>query len=177
MATIANIFANLLSLPITMSDLAISETKNKLGDTVIMMNNELVTLQRVNRDYIEVIRRGDRETTAFMAQQIHSLDFFLPESGVYLINGRYSYLQKVAKRQWKKSFTWDIYTLSHTDSADDVHQLYGQTPITMYQDHNRWIWYNDLKVARVNSNGSYELINPHFKFEVEEFLLSQKVRK
>lgn len=164
-------FSTLLEIPAGHGDLIWSEVKNKIVGTYIIINGKLMFLSRVDRTGIEVSTSEDH--IIMEGHKIDSIQYYLPDSGCYKFRGEYEYLQKVAKRQWKKSFSWSYYAMSNRRSEEDVFELFGQSPVSMFKRGNL-IFYNRLQVASLKQGEEPTITVPDFRTEVYEFLNKEK---
>lgn len=170
MSSIIDHLSAFMELPRSQGDLVLNESRSKLTDTFIVINDRPMFLNKVNVDYLEVHRSMDDRAEAMGGNDIKTLAFFLPESGCYMVNGNYEYLQKIAKRQWKRSFSWEYYSLSNSYSANDALQLFNQKPVSMFV-RNGALWYNNLKIAEFEEGRPPEILFPEFANEVNAYLM------
>lgn len=167
MPTLLSHLSNILDIPVSFSDIIVNESRNKLVGTYMIVNKKLYHVTRFDHNALECY--DARDGFNFSGGDIYSLEYYLPESGCYFIGGTYKYLQKISKRQWKKSFSWSYYTLSNRTGETDVFRLFEQSPVSMYMIDN-YVFYRTLHLATKDKKGKFTLHVPSMKYELDNFL-------
>lgn len=135
----------------------VSELKQKLIDTYIFVNNQLVEVLGLNGDVLHIAYDRDNEKTNMISinsTSDYNLKVFTPPTGVYLFQGWPFYMSKSVKKIYKKSFYPDsIHLQPVIDNFPsrltiDYHQLAGQKPLTFYQIGSN-IYYKQLCIGQV----------------------------
>lgn len=155
-------FADLMQLPV---EIAINEAKSKLTETYIFVNKELYYVIQIGANSLILTSRDSESTIVMDGTKIESLDFFLPKCGIYLTGSSYSFLYRTARRQWKKSFSWNSYGAGGVDI--NLFDIVGKEPLELYPLNNRVMYY-DMIIGTIGPKG----IRPArkgFEFELDLF--------
>jgi hypothetical protein len=136
-------FKTLLQIPD--ASIALNEARAKLRDTIMRIDGHLMSVATMDFGTL-VVHDKDGNGYDLSGDDIKTLEFFLPESGVYFIKDTPIALVKIPKRQWKKSFNWSFYEASKTFNICELdeskcHEIYLHkgtvyyltTPIGKYQ--------------------------------------------
>ena len=159
MSTLTAHLCKLMSLP---PYLAVNEARSKLSDTFLIVNGKLVYVENINEDRMQILQEGQTdEYVSLRGRDIETLEFWLPISGIYMIEGVPVHLWKLPKRQWRKSFSWNYYASSH--GSVNAYKLFDSKPMELYRLKNDLMYY-DLAIGRF-SGGEVTLTIPEFEFE------------
>lgn len=152
----------LMSLP---PHMAIGEAKSKLTETIMYINNHLCHILQVTSNTFIVNDEQIDEPYAIHSDKIDTMEFYLPLCGVYLVNGHPVMLYRTARRQWKKSFSWNSYNTSMGDS--NIYQIERSQRLELYRVGNT-IRYYDISIGEV-SGGMVNPLRKGFDWELDVY--------
>lgn len=145
-----NSLSLLLDLPL---GLAVKEANAKLSETIILINNELVYIDNFEEDRI-YYRDREGEGQVIKAINIQSLDFWLPDTGIYSNRNNINqkiFLQRQPRRQWKRSFSGSFYSVKYLGPSFNILDTVPSSMTYFWIAANGKIMYKDEEVGeRIN---------------------------
>jgi len=130
--------------------LSLQEAQKKLHDTYLVVNDVLVYVKEISETSI----RGFDNTyqdKLYVGDAVNSINAFLPDSGVYEVpKCGIIFLTKIPRKQWKKSFSTDFYSISGENAGDAIFKIYScnLSPVNFYISKNH-LWYLKKKIGDV----------------------------
>jgi len=110
--TLLDMLCNIMEL-----DKPMEEANRKLRKTYMIVNGIVLKVSDFDIPY-NIIHYINPNSGDVEHVKVDTLQVFLPETGLYpLSNGQLLYVNKVPKRQWNKSFTFEYY------SADNIGEM------------------------------------------------------
>lgn len=169
-------FSRIMDLP--PSGLLFEEVRKKLIKTYVIMNDTPVYLLSIDEDYsLEYIEREGIESTV-QCDDVHTIEVFMPPSGIYNTERGTMYLWKTGDRQWRKSFCNDIYRyqyLPHSPPLPDtlriVNLIHRSAPPSDWALSKDTIFLFNKKVATF-SDGNMTLLAHDLEDDVFNFMRS-----
>lgn len=167
---------DLLDFPYHEVSTAIHEavSKEKLQNTWMRVNGKVMYVGKFLWDTNEIVTK-DKEKIL-----VTDLDVFLPETGLYSDGFSCCYVNKLPKKQWAKSFSYNNYSCSYlymnsTMNDDDYTDFVGRAQkvpffLTLYGQ----LYFAKYTVAKVKNN-ICEVSNPLFHQEVLDFVQKEKL--
>lgn len=137
--------------------IAVGEAKSKLQDTYLNINGELTYIEQISDTKILTLPENcGGDTKTLRDKDVSSIEFYLPTSGIYMIDGTPVHLWKIPKRQWRKSFSWSYYTTSH--SSIDAHKLFRAKRMEIYRSGDNLIYY-DILIGKFKDGAIIPIVN------------------
>jgi hypothetical protein len=146
------------------------EAKKKLEGTYMIVNGTLEYVRELFINSSQLVSY-DKRTDESSLINVHTLEVFLPEAGLYPLNsGNIVFLQKVPKRQWMKSYTENYYKKDIIGTAhitsDVVKDLLGKKRQDIAVDTERNIWFWNKKIGYIKDSEHLVCSNTLFKQEL-----------
>lgn len=113
------------------------EVRKKLANTFLVMGKTLVYASEINDLGIScsyLAEDGDKKTIGVAFDSIKNIAPYLPDTGIYETKAGVNFLEKLPRKQWKKSFSWDFYTYHFIDD-NDTNEIF-ELPFLMYNSKN-----------------------------------------
>jgi hypothetical protein len=152
-------------------NLVLTEARNKLKGTYMTVNGSLLKMEIFNDEYITGFN-SKGIARSFEQGDIDYLGLWIPETGVYLCKDkRHTYLEKVVKRHYHLSFSWDFFCTPCVDDGADAFELFNGRKVEDYYVQDGHVLYRDMHI------GTMEVCkNPLFKYEYNAAMSIHKKR-
>lgn len=153
------------------------EAEKKFAKTYMLVNGEIVYVAGFN--WNEQCLLTSTPNGGVLSYEVDSLEVFLPETGIYLLNIKKDvipvFIQKIPKRQWLKSFSNSFYRMTHLSNGTEIkvnNVVYldlvkGRIPI--YVDRNQDIWHSYLRVGYIKNSTTLVCTNKLFEQELKDW--------
>lgn len=165
-------FAKLLELPIENVDLLLKEAKHKFGGTHMVINGELLWIDQIFKDSIICV---NIDTKARAIDNVSSIVPFLPPTGLYFPTESESIsLRKIATKQWRKSFCWDLYSSNKkgTSTPYKIFKALSENNANTFNGivfNKGTVYYLDKEIGYRDSKDVYHVIPEFYQELVDLF--------
>lgn len=157
------LFNQVLDFPLSYNNF--QEANSKLRHTYMWVNNRLVYIEKIGDDQI-LYKHPETEQIA-VADDIRDLRVFLPKGGIYRYEDSYYLLGKRPCKQWKKSFTFDLYHVQCLSGHYPVEPIcFTGEPIDPINIFGGIVWYATLQIGDVQPGKTIHLSGIDFIREV-----------
>lgn len=106
-----------------------------------------------------------------------SFDVFLPESGLYVLDGACASLEKVPLKQWKKSFSLDVFKYSfikHHNIYKEVYFLFKAKQVPFYFGNGK-VYVSRESIGQINADGLISLTNSNFYQDLLDWITKENL--
>jgi len=119
------------------------EIRKKLANTFLILGKTLVYINEVTElgMHTSFPKNGSKQIYSLSFDQITNIEPFLPDTGMYETGEGLLFLEKLPRKQWKKSFSWDFYTYYF---LNDEGQNMNDLPFSIYKSTN---YSNDIIIS------------------------------
>lgn len=159
------ILSKILDLPSPLD-----EARKKLQSTYMELNGELVYVLEIwESRVIYSDKNGDMEEIC--DPNIKTFNVWLPDCGVYILDGEFYFLSKLPKKQWKRSFSYDFYQFEgkYKTNNQRLAKIFKLSPepsrLNIVDDR---IFYITKEIARIK-NGEVICTDTLYKQELIDF--------
>jgi hypothetical protein len=153
------------------------EAQKKLIGTFCVVDGKLMHIQEITEDYIQgYVHLEGKHNQLKLIEDPKEINFWLPDAGIYQFKNNFVWLKKLPKKQWKKSFSWDFYTVeskSYTSQFNEfAYTIFKeqQLPCDFYVTGSK-IFYLNRQIGTVTPSGILKLLDGYFEQEIKDLMV------
>jgi hypothetical protein len=148
------------------------EANKKLTNVHLFIDNKLHHIKEWCKDYAICYNKKTGDTYTCTGNKI---SLWLPRAGIYpLSNGNFVLLTKIPKRQWCRSYSELFYSFatmgSNKGKVDVYEEISTKTPIDIYIDPQKFIWWWDIKIGYIKNSKTVVCTDKEFVQEIKDWL-------